>query len=58
MHTSAHAPHLVAARQPGEPDRQVNPDAELTRSFALGCGVLFLAFLVLSALVFYFWSRS
>jgi len=58
MHTSAQAPPLAASRQPGEPDRQVSPDAELTRSFALGCGVLFLAFLLLSALVFYFWSRS
>lgn len=40
------------------PDRQTNPDAELARSFAVGCGVLFLAFLLLSALVFYFWTRA
>jgi len=48
----------MAVRTPGAPDRQVNPDAELTRSFAVGCLVLFVAFLLLSALVFYFWSRS
>lgn len=51
-------PRVLAARQAGEPDRQTNPDAELARSFALGCGVLLLAFLLLSAFVFYFWSRS
>ena len=51
-------------RRPGDaggqglPDRQTNPDAELARSFAIGCGVLFLAFLLLSALVFYFWTRA
>jgi|GEM_PF-2636761 len=48
----------MAVRTPGAPDRQVNPDAELTRSFAVGCLVLFAAFLLLTALVFYFWSRS
>jgi len=48
----------MAVRTPGAPDRQVNPDAELTRSFAVGCLVLFVAFLLLSALVFDFWSRS
>ena len=40
------------------PDRQTNPDAELARSFAVGCGVLFLAFLLLTVLVFYFWTRA
>lgn len=49
---------VLAARQEGEPDRQTSPDAELARSFALGCGVIFLAFLLLSAFVFYFWSRT
>jgi len=29
----------------------------LTRSFAIGCAVLFLAFLLLTALVYFFWSR-
>lgn len=48
----------MAVRKPGAPDRQANPDAELTRSFAVGCLVLFVAFLLLSASVFYFWSRT
>lgn len=47
----------VGAPRGGTPDRQISPDAELTRSFALGCAVLFLAFLLLTALVYYFWSR-
>ena len=48
----------LAARGDGVPDRQTNPDAELARSFAVGCGVLFLAFLLLTVLVFYFWTRA
>lgn len=47
----------VGAPTDGAPDRQISPDAELTRSFAIGCGVLFLAFLLLTAFVYYFWSR-
>lgn len=47
----------VGAPTDGAPDRQISPDAELTRSFAIGCAVLFLAFLLLTALVYYFWSR-
>jgi len=47
----------VGAPADGAPDRQVNPDKELTRSFAIGCGVLFVAFLLLTVLVYYFWSR-
>ena len=48
----------ITGREFGVPDRQADPDAELTRSFAIGCAILFLAFLLLSALVFYFWSRT
>lgn len=44
-------------RRAGEPDRTPSPDAELTRSFAIGCGVLLLAFVVLSVLVYLFWVR-
>jgi len=58
MERTVNVPQVLATRQEGQPDRQTNPDAELARSFALGCGVLFLAFLLLSAFVFYFWSRS
>jgi hypothetical protein len=38
-------------------EKQINPDAELTRSFLIGCGVLFVAFLLLTAAVYYFWTR-
>ena len=34
-----------------------NPDADFFRSWGVGCGVLFLAFLVLWALVTFFWLR-
>lgn len=48
---------LSARRRPGEPDRQLSPDADLTHSFAVGCVVLFLVFLLLTALVYYFWTH-
>jgi hypothetical protein len=38
-------------------ERQPNPDAELARSFGLGCLVLFAAFLLLSVAVYFFWTR-
>lgn len=38
-------------------ERQLNPDAELARSFGLGCLVLLGAFLLLSVAVYYFWTR-
>lgn len=55
---TASARGSVGAPPDGSPDRQISPDAELTRSFAIGCAVLFLAFLLLTAFVYYFWSRS
>lgn len=54
---TASARGAIGAYGDGVPDRQISPDAELTRSFAIGCAVLFLAFLLLSTLVYYFWSR-
>ncbi len=39
------------------PERQRNPDAELARSFGVGCLVLFAAFVLLSVAVYYFWTR-
>lgn len=39
------------------PDKTPNPDAELTRSFAVGCGVLILAFLLLSLILYFVWTR-
>jgi hypothetical protein len=41
----------------GGAERQSNPDAELARSFGIGCLVLFAAFLLLSVAVYYFWTR-
>jgi len=38
-------------------ERQSDPDAELARSFGIGCLVLFAAFLLLSVAVYYFWTR-
>jgi hypothetical protein len=38
-------------------EKQTNPDSELARSFGIGCLVLFLAFLLLSVAVYYFWTR-
>ena len=37
--------------------RRLNPDADFFRSYAVGCGVLLLAFLLLWALVTLFWLR-
>ena len=37
------------------PDERIDPDVVLARSFAVGCGVLFGAFLLLWALVYLFW---
>ena len=45
------------ARSAGEPDRQYSPDADLTKQFALGCVVLFGAFLLLAIMVWWFWSH-
>ncbi len=41
----------------GRAEKQISPDAELTRSFGIGCLVLFAAFLLLSVAVYYFWTR-
>ena len=36
-------------------DGQYDPDAELTRQFLVGCGVLFVLFVLLSGLIGYLW---
>jgi hypothetical protein len=41
----------------GKPSKTPNPDAELTRSFGIGCLVLLGAFLVMWALVWFFYMR-
>lgn len=41
----------------GKPDRPTNPDAAFARSYAVGCAVLFVAFLLLWAFVYLFWMR-
>jgi len=38
-------------------ERPYNPDAELVRSFGLGCGVLVLVFLCGWATIAFFWLR-
>ena len=38
-------------------ERQISPDAELTRSFGVGCGVLVLVFLCGWATIAFFWLR-
>jgi hypothetical protein len=48
---------VSGARKAGEPDRQYNPDAVLGKQFGLGCLVLFAAFLLLTALVWWFWMH-
>ena len=48
---------MTAKRTPGEPDRQIDPDAEGARLFGIGCLVLFVGFLLLTAAVWWFWMR-
>jgi hypothetical protein len=47
----------LVQKEPGQPDQQYNPDAVLAKQFALGCGVLFFAFLLLTAAVWWFWMH-
>ena len=42
---------------PHPAEKQLNPDAELARSFGIGCLVLLVAFVLLSIAVYYFWTR-
>jgi hypothetical protein len=39
-----------------KPSKPFTRDAELARSFAIGCGILFLLFLCGSGLIFLFWQ--
>ena len=48
----------MVQRKSGEPDRQFNPDAHLAKQFGLGCVVLFVAFLLLTMLVWWFWMHG
>ena len=47
----------MVQREPGQPDRQFSPDADLTKQFGVGCLVLFVAFLLMAALVWWFWMH-
>jgi hypothetical protein len=47
----------MAQRKPGQPDRRIDPDVELTKQFGIGCVVLLFAFLLLTALVWWFWMH-
>ncbi len=42
----------------GKPSKQTNPDADLTKAFGVSCLVLFVAFLVMWALVWLFYLRG
>jgi hypothetical protein len=46
---------LGRPRAPQGPEAQYDPDAELAKSFAVGCGVLLVLFLIGWALIAYFW---
>lgn len=39
----------------GKPTTQYSPDAEFFRNYAIGCGVVFLTFLLGWALIAWFW---
>ena len=46
---------MATGREPGEPDRKRSADADLARSFCLGCLVVFALVLVGWAVIFQFW---
>ena len=48
---------MVEKRKSGEPDRQIDPDAEGAKLFGVGCLVLVAGFLLLTAAVWSFWMR-
>lgn len=43
------------SEKPVRGEKQYNPDRELARSFAVGCGVLFVLFLCGWAIIALFW---
>lgn len=47
----------VVQRRPGEADRQLDPDAHVAKQFGTGCLVLLVAFLLLTAAVWWFWMH-
>jgi hypothetical protein len=47
----------MVKREPGKPDEQLNPDRYVAGQFAVGCLVLFLAFLLLTLLVWWSWMH-
>ena len=47
----------MAQKRTGEPEPQISPDAELTKQFGIGCVVLFVAFLALTAIIWWFWTH-
>jgi hypothetical protein len=46
-----------ARREPGEPDRQISPDAEGAKLFGIGCLAIFVGFLLLSVALWWIWMR-
>jgi hypothetical protein len=45
----------MAGKDKQKVDHQFSPDAEFGRSYLIGCGVVFLVFLLGWALIAYFW---
>lgn len=47
----------MAKEKPGEPERQLDPDAFVGKQFGIGCLVLLVAFLLMTVLVWWFWMH-
>jgi hypothetical protein len=48
---------LATGRKPGEPDKKRSADADLARSFGLGCLILLGLFLAGWVVIFLFWMN-
>jgi hypothetical protein len=48
---------VAKRRVPGEPDRQIDPDVHLGKQFGVGCVVLLGAFVLMTVLVWWFWTH-
>jgi hypothetical protein len=46
---------MSSKNEPGRPTRQMSPDADLAKMFAVGCGIVFVLFLCGWATIALFW---